>query len=1215
MSDYPALALSPSESADARKWLSDRFTPHLVEIKGDDPNDGYTKERAQSLTQPELEQAVSKAVSGHNGWHVDPDNWPKSLQGNKNALLAYGKGLLERGNSLSDIVADKPSLVKALGGTENDFGARPRFLISNAGLLPGKLNSTRKAQRDFVERWSPPGTIEKANGLPIHQKEAYVAILAERILDNAPKSTKVNEKTFASRIKPETALAEASQVKGFRQVQAKLPEDTRWAAFNAGQAKVEITEKTLNDASFSAPPGLESVNPFKGYSASGLSAIASAFGHNVNERWESHWASGSQRSNNQAANNIASLFGKDTEAATRYVEAFTMAKVNPDRAQAGIPQRPYAEMFPAGDPKNITNLHDAGQFQVPKDEMNKAEWGKFLAKNPEGMQFLDAAPSFEKEHGRVANSTKELRNFSIMKSVGSEFGTESKSATYVLHAALAGVPNRDIRRAIGYRGQEKTRQDIPDIKIEGKGVATGFTIRQLDMGDFRALTIGHESSCCQRLESAGESCAIHSFKEPSSGVFVIENKEGELMAQTWAWTDKDKSTIVFDSVESHRFDDKVVNATAELISALSADLGEKGFKAMLSNTSYGMTMQVGDAIGVKEEHLKAPPSMAVRSSYSDVKGKIYDMAPHLKERAERLAEGKSGIDGVGQAAAVQRDGPRDGEFGDRLMRAVAQGRPDEVRALIKDMGPATGLDASVARAIMENKNPEVRAALIELAANSAGAGIASGRSSPGKRLTTTAMENGDVAFVAAVVGHPENKDPLNMIPQGLYKLSPEGRDTLIKAVPAYASDVEQLIGNRENMRAAASAGNYALVATVMGDELRATKGLTYSSLGIPSKTTSPEDFLKVAIAVIRDGFVAKEQGGFAVVRPGLPDSAEDSGIMFRKAIHSERADMMKAVSSVTEHLPRLSDATTEKQVGLVLAAIAEMGGDRAKPALDEVRLSPANAGVLVKQGVDPSHIAEALMGSKPGPFLGASLDYLRGSGANLDKVLANVLAKEPSVHGWDVHNTSELVRAGANVSSPVVVEAALSGKVAAHRVDALMSSGMRIGEQAATIGEPPKGCDARVKAAHAAAALFTAEPGAKLGGPGADAVLQDVVVNAAQNYREQGNLAAITMDKIVDKPQSIAAIHAVADSYRPRPDQLIVVAEVAVQKGAVTPADFAKAIPGKEETLGQAISRVAGPEATAALYKSAQEVSATRKQAENSPETAKTATKPQEKGR
>ena len=1174
MADFPALALTPTQTVDARKWLSDTHPPSSVRA-------GFTPEQAQGLPQPELEQAVSQMLSKHRDQFLPP-----SLLENKNVLLAHGAMELRaaggNGAKLPEVLKDKPSVLRALGlDLEKSMGTRPTSLVKNAGFKADDLYSDRHSQKAFVERWSPPGTLEKADNLPVHQKVAYVAILAERILDNAPASKKVNEKAFKATINPESALAEASQVKGFRQVQHLLTDDTKWAAFNASQAKVEITEKTLNDPTFSAPLGLEKVNPYKGYSSANITALASAFGHDVNVGWTgSQGHTNAIRSTNQAAHSLTTLFGKDTAAATKFVEA-------------------WSESTGRYRSEPATRLHDAGQFRLPQAEFNKAEWGKFLVKNPKAMPYLSAAPAFEKEHGRVATSAKEFIDYSVVKSVGSEFGTDAKVAGYALAAANAGMAKETIRDALAYKGREKKSQDVPNIAIEGKGPAEGFSIRQLDMGDFRALTIGHETSCCQRLGGAGEACAIHSFKEPSSGVFVIEDKEGKLMAQTWAWVDKEKSTVVFDSVESQRSDPKVVNATAELVSALSAELGEKGFKTMLSDTSFGMTMQVADAMGVGDIHFAEPPAMAVKSSYSDVKGLIFDLAPHLKERSARLAEGKQGIPGTTEGGKPKQEAVQGPAFADVLVGAAEAGRTEYVKLLLtgRPEGNTDTIFAKHAEALLNIENPEMRQALATVSS-----GTDRGAVDMTHRLVAAALDKGDVAFVAELAknspeGQPYDTENTNYRPAAM---TLETLAALDSALPDLARQISR---DPVLLEVAVSEGNYALAYTVMQkvqDDVK-WEVLDWNSMATPDSNTKAGHF----------GAVVSDMRALA---EGDDRGSDMAWHVWGAAIASERADIMDAASQRLDYSPALGQANTDKQAELVLSTSADRTSR--PPDLGDAALPGKSLPLLVNGGVAPTLIASVapVEGLTP-----RSLAYLQDNGADLTTALTarlgNTFDSSMGQRSWtdSQRNTaSEAIaifkQLGVSPSDPKIVQAVLDLKIGQNGVSALLGSGMKMGENAQL--NVPEGGDAKV--VHD---LLRAEPSLEVKGPGANAVLSLI---ADQSYKtaleSTPESRALAVGKIEDKDTALQTVKETAQQSMEGMGGAVDVqaqAQAAISKGTLTPADFAKEPPGRPskqaETLGQLFARAVGPEATATLYKSAQEASATRKQAGNSHETDKAA--------
>jgi len=77
----------------------------------------------------------------------------------------------------------------------------------------------------------------------------------------------------------------------------------------------------------------------------------------------------------------------------------------------------------------------------------------------------------------------------------------------------------------------------------------GYTGRFLPRSDARGMFLGQHSDCCQSPGDAAEGAALYGQIEPNSAFFVIENKKGQIIAQSWVWEDVSKKIIVFDNIE------------------------------------------------------------------------------------------------------------------------------------------------------------------------------------------------------------------------------------------------------------------------------------------------------------------------------------------------------------------------------------------------------------------------------------------------------------------------------------------------------------------------------------------------------------------------------------------------------------------------------------------------------------------------------------------
>ena len=112
-------------------------------------------------------------------------------------------------------------------------------------------------------------------------------------------------------------------------------------------------------------------------------------------------------------------------------------------------------------------------------------------------------------------------------------------------SSIAGYSQQDFNalQEIYNYGKQRTFSSIPRIKNS----ANGYSYEILRLDDPLAMTIGILSDCCQKLGDAAESCMIHSMVDKNGRVFVIKDDQGNIVAQSWIWRNKD--TICFDNIE------------------------------------------------------------------------------------------------------------------------------------------------------------------------------------------------------------------------------------------------------------------------------------------------------------------------------------------------------------------------------------------------------------------------------------------------------------------------------------------------------------------------------------------------------------------------------------------------------------------------------------------------------------------------------------------
>lgn len=110
---------------------------------------------------------------------------------------------------------------------------------------------------------------------------------------------------------------------------------------------------------------------------------------------------------------------------------------------------------------------------------------------------------------------------------------------------IAGYQDKEfeILQQIYNVGRKRTFSSIP--RIENNKDNYHYEILRLD--DPLALGIGILNNCCQKLGDLAEACMEHSMVDNNGRIFVVKDKTGNLVAQSWVWRNKD--TLCFDNIE------------------------------------------------------------------------------------------------------------------------------------------------------------------------------------------------------------------------------------------------------------------------------------------------------------------------------------------------------------------------------------------------------------------------------------------------------------------------------------------------------------------------------------------------------------------------------------------------------------------------------------------------------------------------------------------
>ena len=112
-------------------------------------------------------------------------------------------------------------------------------------------------------------------------------------------------------------------------------------------------------------------------------------------------------------------------------------------------------------------------------------------------------------------------------------------------SSIAGYSQSDfdILQQIYNYGKQRTFSSIP--RIENTNNKYTYEILRLD--DPLAMAIGTLTNCCQRLHDDAEMCMEHSMIDKNGRVFVVKDSQGNIVAQSWVWRNKD--VLCFDNIE------------------------------------------------------------------------------------------------------------------------------------------------------------------------------------------------------------------------------------------------------------------------------------------------------------------------------------------------------------------------------------------------------------------------------------------------------------------------------------------------------------------------------------------------------------------------------------------------------------------------------------------------------------------------------------------
>jgi hypothetical protein len=204
--------------------------------------------------------------------------------------------------------------------------------------------------------------------------------------------------------------------------------------------------------------------------------------------------------------------------------------------------------------KSMHEIHDMGQFRLPVLQSKDFDLFRRMSKDRD-----------------VVNSLKFLSillaNYSKIKELGFDmYETKMQDLIYVVNRfsySYENVQDYDIAMEASalklsqydfeylqteitkLRNENKKSEMFPQVDISDEA----YRLVKLEANDIKHLTIGAYVNCCQHIQGAGKSCAVDSYTNAQSAVYVLY-KGSQIIAQSWVWFDDVSKGICFDNIES-----------------------------------------------------------------------------------------------------------------------------------------------------------------------------------------------------------------------------------------------------------------------------------------------------------------------------------------------------------------------------------------------------------------------------------------------------------------------------------------------------------------------------------------------------------------------------------------------------------------------------------------------------------------------------------------
>jgi GNAT superfamily N-acetyltransferase len=163
------------------------------------------------------------------------------------------------------------------------------------------------------------------------------------------------------------------------------------------------------------------------------------------------------------------------------------------------------------------------------------------------------------------------------------------------------------------------------------------------------LYLGQHTDCCQHPKGVGATSAWYGQESPNSGFFVVEDKNGQVVAQSLAWL-SDDGAVVFDNIEAKALGDREAKV-ADVYQKVGDSLAQSHYKVTIGSGESDVNLsrwKTTDAIPLPRDYsaytdansqvLLSANAKIKPAPISKLNNWVQGLLPSDKAQAEKIAK-------------------------------------------------------------------------------------------------------------------------------------------------------------------------------------------------------------------------------------------------------------------------------------------------------------------------------------------------------------------------------------------------------------------------------------------------------------------------------------------------------------------------------------------------------------------------------------------------